>query len=158
MWENLLHQGLDGRSGHVQYESALEDLNYTFAGKKTPGYPHTIFQILNHMIFWQDFLIEVLRGGSPQAPEHAEGSWLGEAMPLSQDEWNQTAAHFLSGLKEVIGHTGENLEEKGFGRPERTRAEVLMMTMSHNSYHIGQVVMLRRILGSWPPPSGGDTW
>ena len=158
MWEDLLYQGLDGQSGHVKYESALEDLNYTLAGKQTDDYPHTIFQILNHMIFWQDFLIEELRGGSPKAPEHAEGSWPGEPVPFSQDEWNQAVGCFLGGLKELMSHCGKNLDEEGFGRPERTRAEALMIAMSHNSYHIGQIVLLRQIIGSWPPPSGGDTW
>ena len=36
-----------------------------------------------------------------------------------------------------------------------TALEVLAL---HNSYHLGQIVLLRRILGAWPPPSGGDTW
>jgi uncharacterized damage-inducible protein DinB len=30
--------------------------------------------------------------------------------------------------------------------------------MVHNSYHVGQIAMLRRMLGAWPPQSGGDTW
>jgi uncharacterized damage-inducible protein DinB len=36
--------------------------------------------------------------------------------------------------------------------------DVLWQTMAHNSYHIGQIAMLRRMLGAWPPKAGGDTW
>lgn len=25
----------------------------------------------------------------------------------------------------------------------------------HTAYHLGQVVIMRRILGAWPPPGGG---
>jgi uncharacterized damage-inducible protein DinB len=35
---------------------------------------------------------------------------------------------------------------------------VLWQLVAHNSYHIGQIAMIRRILGAWPPKSGGDTW
>jgi uncharacterized damage-inducible protein DinB len=35
---------------------------------------------------------------------------------------------------------------------------VLWQTAVHNSYHIGQVVILRRMLGAWPPLDGSDTW
>jgi len=28
----------------------------------------------------------------------------------------------------------------------------------HGTYHLGQVVLIRRMLGAWPPPGGGDTW
>jgi hypothetical protein len=35
---------------------------------------------------------------------------------------------------------------------------ILWQTMAHNTYHIGQIAMLRRCLGVWPPRAGGDTW
>jgi uncharacterized damage-inducible protein DinB len=40
----------------------------------------------------------------------------------------------------------------------RTRSEAIALVAAHNSYHIGQIVLLRRMLGAWPPPTGGDTW
>ncbi len=36
--------------------------------------------------------------------------------------------------------------------------EILQLIATHNSYHVGQIVSLRRGLGSWPPPRGGLTW
>jgi hypothetical protein len=36
--------------------------------------------------------------------------------------------------------------------------EVLYQLAAHNSYHVGQIVVLRQALGAWPPPGGGDTW
>ena len=89
MWEDLLYQGLDGQSGHVKYESALEDLNYTLAGKQTDDYPHTIFQFLNHMIFWQDFLIEELAGGSPKL----------QNMQKARGQVNRCLFHKMNGIR-----------------------------------------------------------
>jgi uncharacterized damage-inducible protein DinB len=39
-----------------------------------------------------------------------------------------------------------------------SRLRMFHTIASHTSYHIGQVVMLRQLLGKWPPPSGGLTW
>jgi uncharacterized damage-inducible protein DinB len=36
--------------------------------------------------------------------------------------------------------------------------DVLWQTLVHNSYHFGQIAMLRRVLGAWPPRGGGDSW
>jgi len=43
-------------------------------------------------------------------------------------------------------------------RGRKTPLEVLQTIASHNSYHLGQVVVLRQRLCAWPPPSGGLTW
>ena len=41
--------------------------------------------------------------------------------------------------------------------PDRSKS-VLWQMVAHNSYHIGQIAMIRRALGAWPPRAGGDTW
>jgi uncharacterized damage-inducible protein DinB len=30
--------------------------------------------------------------------------------------------------------------------------------VAHTSYHVGQIAMIRRVLGAWPPGAGGDSW
>jgi uncharacterized damage-inducible protein DinB len=43
--------------------------------------------------------------------------------------------------------------------PRSTSVEsVLWQIMVHNSYHVGQIAMLMRAFGLWPPRSGTDTW
>jgi len=39
-----------------------------------------------------------------------------------------------------------------------TLEAVLWQMVAHNSYHTGQIAMIRRMLGAWPPRGGGDTW
>lgn len=43
-------------------------------------------------------------------------------------------------------------------RGTKAPLEMLQTIASHNSYHLGQVVILRQRLCAWPPPSGGLTW
>ena len=39
-----------------------------------------------------------------------------------------------------------------------SRLEIIEIIAQHNSYHLGQIVVIRQMLGTWPPPSGGLTW
>ena len=39
-----------------------------------------------------------------------------------------------------------------------TVREQLESFAAHNAYHLGRVVLLRQLMGIWPPPSGGLTW
>ena len=39
-----------------------------------------------------------------------------------------------------------------------TLEAVLWQMVAHNSYHVGQIAMIRRMLGAWPPRGGGDSW
>ncbi|MBI1739487.1 MAG: hypothetical protein HYR57_01185 [Candidatus Koribacter versatilis] len=41
---------------------------------------------------------------------------------------------------------------------ESTVHRMLWQIAVHNSYHVGQIALLRRQLGAWPPRRGGDTW
>jgi uncharacterized damage-inducible protein DinB len=43
-------------------------------------------------------------------------------------------------------------------RAKSSPLQMLHAIAAHNSYHLGQVVVLRQMLGAWPPPSGGLTW
>lgn len=46
-----------------------------------------------------------------------------------------------------------------FGDRKPNTVEVrLLIVSNHDSYHLGQVVWMRRLLGAWPPPAGVDTW
>ena len=80
-------------------------------------------------------------------------------IPASEEEWLDAAAHFRDGLARAEaavseGALGDTLPLWG----GRSRLEALIGLALHNAYHAGQVVQLRRMLDSWPPPGGGDSW
>lgn len=156
MWGRLFQNGLTGRYAHTPTVRALEGLDWQLAGEKPEGAPHTIFQLLHHMIYWQDFCLERLKGGKPVMPGHASGSWPGPEAPTSADEWEGAVSHFAFGLEQALAESHKDPAQEL--EPGRTRGETLSLIMGHNSHHLGQVILLRQMLGSWPPPGGGDTW
>jgi uncharacterized damage-inducible protein DinB len=100
------------------------------------------------MVFWQDWIITWLDGKKPPS---TTGSWRGSDFPASQEEWERAVPRFRSGLDELARRAREaDLVSK---RGTTSRLEMLYTVASHNSYHAGQVVVLRQMLGAWPPAS-----
>lgn len=151
-----LLNGLHGRGSHVNPANVFGDLNWRLVGEIPHGIQHSIWQIVNHMIYWQEFSLALLRDDTPRTPEHAADTWTDSVSPTSESEWLNAVNTFLKGLHAVEGSM-DNLDATVAARHGRSRAEVIGMLVGHNSYHLGQIVFLRQTLGAWVP-SLGDTW
>ena len=149
-------QALSGRGAHALVRGGFDGLTWEQAGAAVATGNHTIFQLLNHLVYWQDFALAWIDGDKPPTPEHAAESWPGESVPSGTEEWQQAVERFFLGL-EALESRAEGLELLA-PRGPKSVLEILQLIASHNSYHLGQVAWVRRTLGAWPPPGGGATW
>jgi uncharacterized damage-inducible protein DinB len=143
---------------HVSPDAVFEAIDWRIVKAKINGAPHSIWEILNHLIYWQHYCLELIEGGNPTSPKHAVESWACSEAPLNEKHWADTVNEFLTGLKVAEEAVNTDLDGNLVARPEESRIEVFESLIGHNSYHLGQIVLLRQFLGSWPPPSGGNTW
>jgi uncharacterized damage-inducible protein DinB len=152
----IVSHSLSGKGAHVPTYTVFQGLNWKQAGTQPPGARHTVFQLLEHICFWQDWVLQWLDGKKPPLPSHASASWPAAAGPASAPDWKRAVQNFQSGLRRLERHS----RTAGLAaRPgQKSPLEMLQTIASHNSYHAGQVVAVRQLLGSWPPPSGGLTW
>jgi uncharacterized damage-inducible protein DinB len=153
---------LTGEGAHVEAKHVLDGLDWSITGNQPEGSPHSIFQVLNHLIYWQDWVVSWLDGENPPIPEQAAGSWPGARGPENLVAWEEAVRRFVEGVERLNGAIEEaDLYEDAEVSKEsdrKTPLEMLQTIASHNSYHLGQVVLLRQMLGAWPPPGGGLTW
>jgi len=154
--EKTVGNALSGKGAHVETKNLFAGLDWKAAGTRPEGVPHSTFQLLNHMVYWQDWVVKWLDGENPPIPKHAAGGWPGSQGPASAKEWQRAVRGFRSGLQKLSRQSrqADLLTTRG----KSSRLGMLQAIASHNSYHAGQVVVLRQVLGSWPPPSGGVTW
>jgi len=152
----IIRNALSGKGAHVGVASAFAGLDWKLAAARPERAAHSVFQLLRHMIYWQDWVVKWLDGQNPAVARHASAGWPTETGPANAKDWERTVRRFRAGLKELNRRIGgpDLLAKPG----RKTRLEMLHAIASHNSYHAGQVVILRRMLGAWPPPSGGLTW
>lgn len=141
----------------------LEGLTGEQAVAKPPGAPHSIAEIVAHICFWQDCFNRIALNGFTGFPVHAEAGW----PPCSAAEWPALHSRFLGVVEESqrIAETAPNLSAKllpeGVEIPfldRDSRGSGVMHGAIHSAHHLGQVVLLRQILGLWPPPAGALTW
>jgi uncharacterized damage-inducible protein DinB len=149
-------RALSGKEAHIETASVLGGLDWKLAGARPEGVPHSIFQLVNHIVYWQLWLVRWLDGQRPRPPKHATGSWPGTSSPASRKEWERTVRDLHDALDALERRLGavDLLSKRGKWTP----LELLHIVGSHTSYHIGQIVFLRQLLGAWPPPSGVVTW
>jgi uncharacterized damage-inducible protein DinB len=154
--ERMIGNALSGKGSHVAARSLFDGLDWKVVGVRPKGAPHSIYEVLNHMRYWQDWAAKWLDGENPPIPRHASAGWPGSPGPTDSKEWQTAVRGFRSGLTKLDRQSRET--DLLAARGKHTRLGMLQTIASHNSYHLGQVVVLRQLLGSWPPPSGGLTW
>lgn len=143
---------LRGGNAHADVENAVEDFPPALYGEKPAGAPHTAWQLLEHIRITLDDLLDFCTN-----PEYRERKWpdtywpKGDA-PESAEDWKESVKDLKSGLKKfekLLEDPAVELYAKiPWGKHQTILREVLLAG-DHTSYHVGQLVMLRKQLGAW---------
>jgi uncharacterized damage-inducible protein DinB len=167
MTDNTLRELVYGKGAHVDPVACVEDISAELAARRVPGYPHSIWQIVLHVNYWMDHDLAAVASEKPRYPDHAIESWADHPAPANESQWHATRQHFVELLARVaiLANSDSALldrivEDVGVGNiPRRSTVHTrLWQIAAHNSYHVGQIALLRRQAGAWPPERGGDTW
>jgi len=162
----VMRELVTGKGAHADAVRSVEGIPLELAGRLVPGFPQSIFGLVWHAAYWMEYEEKRIAGGAPPYPEHAEESWPPSPAPKDEAEWAATVAWFRRGI-EALQALADLPSSEGVRSVARTHgasnqadtvADITWQTLVHNSYHIGQIVVLRQALGAWPPPTGRDTW
>jgi uncharacterized damage-inducible protein DinB len=173
MGDTTLRGLVHGKGAHVDPVACVEDISAELAARTVAGYPHSIWQILEHMNYWMDHDLGKAAGENRPYPARAIESWPTRPDPSDErtisidEQWQASVQRFtelLTRLAQMAESDAAVLERKVFnlGPPQSPREStvyaMLWQISAHNSYHAGQIALLRRQFGAWPPLRGGDTW
>jgi len=167
MSSRALTELLHGKGAHADPLACVEDLSAELAARQVKGFPHSIGQLVFHMNYWMDYELRRIRGQKPSYPEHSSESFPPAPSPVDPQEWNRLRTQLASLLGDFTTLANSSPETKqrqietvhdGDAKVAGTLEAVLCQMVAHNSYHTGQIAMIRRALGTWPPRGGGDTW
>ena len=167
MSSRALTELLHGKGAHADPMACLEDLSAELAARQVEAFPHSIGQLVFHMNYWMDYELRRIRGEQPAYPEHNSESFSPTPSPTDAKDWDRVRERFSDLLAEFADLADSSSQEmqrqietahEGDNKVAGTLEAVLWQMVAHNSYHVGQIAMLRRTLGAWPPRGGGDTW
>ncbi len=154
------------KARHADPLVCIEDLSAELATRHVAGFPHSIAQLDFHMNYWMDYDLRRARGEKPPYPEHNSESFPGTTR-MNGNEWRAFVQRFSALLNDAAALADSSqadldrkIEATHPSHQQRadTLEALLWQLAAHNSYHTGQIAMIRRALGAWPPRGGGDTW
>ena len=137
-----------GDQSHIDFESATGDLSYELGGVKPEAAPHTTWQLLEHMRIAQHDILEFSEAQNTncQSGQRAIGPKIDA--PRSEKAWTISIASFQKEAHEMeidIGPKSRSVQDnRGWFWVNPVSGGLLLAV--HNSYHLGQLVLLKKIL------------
>ncbi|PYZ96668.1 hypothetical protein CR205_13290 [Alteribacter lacisalsi] len=138
-------------------KTICDDLSFEDCGVKITEDTASIWQILNHMIYWQDFHLSLCKRKNVSFPRHSSDTWVFEARPETAGEWEEAVQDFKRKLDEIEIFTEQMLAGSDQNHTADSFIADTMALINHNSYHAGQIVHIRKVINAWTH-SKGDTW
>ena len=154
----ILKQALNGHNAHVDLQKALEGLKVNLTGRKILNAPYTIWQLIKHINFWQDKFLSRLEGKQNYklAGNWMEG-WEEQQNAEYQEELDREINRLHDGITKTLKLLGQEEDCSICDLDYTNKYDIVQAMGSHLSYHLGEIILLRRIFGSWREP-GKDSF
>jgi len=143
---------LSGGNAHATFDDAVKNLPPELRGKKPKGAEYSAWQLLEHLRIAQWDILEFSRDPKHQSPEWPSGYWPAQPAPPDEKAWDKSVRAFRSDLKELCDMVADEAVDLFARIPLGDGQTVLreaLLVADHNAYHIGQLVLVRRLLGAW---------
>jgi len=144
---------LKGGGAHVHFMDALDDFPSGKYGTFANALPHTGWQLLEHTRLAQWDILEFTRNPKHVSPPFPAGYWPKTPMPADEKAWQESVAAFQRDLQDMVRLVQDPKTDLFAKIPHGQGQSILreaLVLADHNSYHLGQLVDLRRALGAWP--------
>ena len=142
---------------HVDFDTAIVRFPAAQRGARIAGAPHTAWQLLEHLRIAQWDILEFSRNPPHVSPEFPDGYWPRTDSPPSARAWNESVRAFRRDLRAMIRLVSDPKTDLFARIPHGDGQTILreaLLVADHNAYHIGQLVLLRKLLDAWPRKPG----
>jgi DinB family protein len=146
--EQLLH-AMRGDQSHIDFESVVSDFPTKLAGAKPASAPHTAWQLLEHMRIAQHDILEFSRNSKHTSPKWPEGYWPKTEAPPDEQAWSDSIATFrqeAKAMEDLLLDPNQDLFKSIEGGSGQTLLREALVLAAHNSYHLGQLMYLKKML------------
>jgi uncharacterized damage-inducible protein DinB len=147
---------------HLAPAKTLEGLKAADAERRVSGVNHSIAELVAHVTFWARWFCDRCDGIHAPMVTSAALGW----PPVAAGSWPDLERHFLDVLDRAarIGADRQRLATPITPPIEfpplasYTVHDAMVHIAVHTAHHLGQVVVVRQLMGLWPPPAGSWTW
>ena len=143
---------LAGGQAHATLEDVVKDFPAKLRGVKPKGAPHTAWELLEHIRIALWDILEFSRDAKHVSPSWPEGYWPKMQKPPSDAAWKKSVAAIrkdLAAMQKLVANPKTDLNAKIPHGTGQTVLREALLVADHNAYHIGQLLLVRRLLGAW---------
>ena len=148
---------IGGGSAHVTLQAAANDMPFHLQGVVPSGLPYSAWQVLEHVRRAQRDILDFSDNadGSYQPMQWPADYWPTSPVPPAAEAWQQCVDAILQDSERfrALLRQRDLTEPFPWGEGQTLLREALLIA-DHESYHAGELVMLRRLLGAWQPKEG----
>jgi hypothetical protein len=141
---------LDWEDAHVGFDAVIDGIPPEVRGAQPRGLPYSAWQLLEHLRLCQRDILDFCRRPDYVDPKSMTEYWPASAAPPTPEAWDESIAAFRADL-EAMKRIARDLDlfaavPHGTGQ---TYLREIVLLADHNAYTLGQLVVLRRLLGIW---------
>ena len=143
---------LKGGHAHVTLDAAIKGVPENLRGKRPKGAEHSLWEILEHMRIATWDILEFSRNPKYVSPKWPEGYWPESAAPPNAAAWNKSVKSLRADVQAMCDLVADEKTDLLARIPHgdgQTMLREALLIADHNSYHLGEFVLLRRMLGAW---------
>jgi DinB superfamily len=136
---------------HSGFDAAVKDFPANLRGERPHDLPHSAYQLVEHLRLAQWDIIEYALNPNHESPDFPDGYWPKSPEPPDDKAWDKSIAGFHADRKKLVAA----LEKADLLAPiphanNQSLASKTILVIDHNAYHLGQLILLRRLLNGWP--------
>jgi hypothetical protein len=145
---------LSGKGAHVDFETAVRNFPPELRGRKPEGVPHTAWQLVEHIRIAQADILDFCVNAIYKELQWPDEYWPKNSAPADEAAWDESITAYrndLEAMKKLISDPARDLHARIPHGDGQTLFREALLVIDHNSYHVGQLVIVRHLLGIWPP-------
>ncbi|HTA80662.1 MAG TPA: DinB family protein [Terracidiphilus sp.] len=139
-------------NAHATFDQAVKNMPVELRGKRPKGAEHSPWQLLEHLRIAQGDILEFSRDAKYHSPKWPDEYWPKNPTPPDDKAWDKTVRAFRKDLKsmcELVSDAQTDLYAKIPHGDGQTILREALLVADHNAYHVGQLVLVRKMLGAW---------
>lgn len=143
---------LRGKGAHADFDAAMDGLPEALRGARVKELPFTPWRLLEHLRLAQWDILEFSRDPKHKSPEWPAGYWPQGDAPTNAAAWDASVAAFRrdhAEMEKLVRDSSRDLFAPIPHGQGQTLLREALLVADHNSYHLGQFILLRRLLGAW---------
>jgi uncharacterized damage-inducible protein DinB len=138
---------------HVAFDAAIAGVPPDVRGRQPSGL-HSPWELLEHLRIAQHDILDFCRNANYKEMRWPDDYWPPSPAPPSKAAWDASIEQFRKdrkALQRIAADPKIDLDARIPHGTGQTYLRELLLTADHGAYHVGQLVLVRRLLGAWKP-------